>query len=169
VNYSTSDGTSILHSMLLTVERRLARGLAVKLNYTLQKSLDDAPQTSGAQHQNQLRNPLGDTDMYGPSDFDRTHRIVGNFVWQVPTPFASFRGARWVLGGWELTGIAVLQTGSPTMSVRPAIHRAVPAGRCTRITSEAATRTLAPPVSKRASPGLTRAAFKMPPSELSAI
>jgi len=113
VNYSTSDGTSILHSMLLTVERRLARGLAVKLNYTLQKSLDDAPQTSGAQHQNQLRNPLGDTDMYGPSDFDRTHRIVGNFVWQVPTPFASFRGARWVLGGWELTGIAVLQTGSP--------------------------------------------------------
>ena len=113
INFSRADGTSNLNSLLVTVERRLARGLAVKANYTLQKSLDDAPQTSGAQHQNQLRNPLGNTDMYGPSDFDRTHRFVANLVWQIPTPFASVRAARYVLGGWQLTSIATLQGGSP--------------------------------------------------------
>ena len=86
--YSSEDsGRSNLHSMQLTLERRFVRGLAFKANYTLQKSLDDAPQTAGAQHQNPVRNPLGDPDMYGPSDFDRAHRFVSNFVWQMPTPF----------------------------------------------------------------------------------
>ena len=112
--YSSEDsGRSILHSMQLTLERRFVRGLAFKANYTLQKSLDDAPQTAGAQHQNPVRNPLGDPDMYGPSDFDRTHRFVSNFVWQMPTPFKSQPAARYILGGWELTGIVTLQGGSP--------------------------------------------------------
>jgi hypothetical protein len=51
--------------------------------------------------------------MYGPSDFDRTHRFVSNFVWQMPTPFKSQPAARYILGGWELTGIVTLQGGSP--------------------------------------------------------
>ena len=113
INYSRADGTSNLNSLLVTVERRLTRGLAVKANYTLQKSLDDAPQTAGNSHQNQLRNPLGHADIYGPSDFDRTHNIVADFVWQIPTPFAQTRAARYILGGWELTGIATLETGQP--------------------------------------------------------
>lgn len=112
--YSSEDsGRSNLHSMQLTLERRFARGLAFKANYTLQKSLDDAPQTSGAQHQNPIRDPLGNPDMYGPSDFDRTHRFVSNFVWQMPTPFKNQPAARYIMGGWELTGIMTLQGGSP--------------------------------------------------------
>ena len=99
--------------MQLTLERRFVRGLAFKANYTLQKSLDDAPQTAGAQHQNPVRNPLGDPDMYGPSDFDRAHRFVSNFVWQMPTPFKDQAASRYILGGWELTGIVTLQGGSP--------------------------------------------------------
>ncbi|MFN0170710.1 MAG: carboxypeptidase regulatory-like domain-containing protein [Bryobacteraceae bacterium] len=113
VNFSTGDGNSILHSMLVTVERRLARGLSLKLNYTLQKSLDDSPQTAGSPHQNQLRDPLGIPQMYGPSDFDRTHRFVGNFVWQLPTPANAAPVARMLLGGWQLTGIVTLQGGNP--------------------------------------------------------
>lgn len=110
---SEGTGTSNLHSMLLTVERRLVRGFAFKFNYTLQKSLDDAPQTASAQHQNVVRNPLGIPGMYGASDFDRTHRVVANFIWQIPAPFGGQPVAKAILGGWELTGIATLQTGSP--------------------------------------------------------
>jgi len=110
---SEGTGVSNLNSLLLTLERRLVRGFSFKINYTLQKSLDDAPQTAGAQHQNVIRNPLGVPDIYGPSDFDRTHRLVSNFIWQIPAPFGSHRAARAVLGGWELTGIATVQTGAP--------------------------------------------------------
>ncbi len=113
INYAEADGTSNLNSLLITVERRLARGLAVKANYTLQKSLDDAPQTSDDPHQNQLRNPLGHADMYGPSDFDRTHNFVADFVWQIPAPFGQSHAARNILGGWELTSIANLESGQP--------------------------------------------------------
>jgi hypothetical protein len=113
INYSRADGTSNLNSLLVTLERRLAHGLAVKANYTFQKSLDDAPQTAGNAHQNQLRNPLGKPNVYGPSDFDRTHNFVADFVWQIPTPFQQNRVAKQVLGGWELTGIASLESGQP--------------------------------------------------------
>ena len=110
---SESIASSNLHSMLVTLERRLSRGFAVKINYSLQKSLDDAPQTAAAPHQNLVRNPLGTPDIYGPSDFDRRRRLVSNFIWQIPPPFRSQPFARAVLGGWELTGIATLQTGAP--------------------------------------------------------
>lgn len=112
-------GISNMNMMMLSVERRLSHGFSLKANYTLEKSLDDAPQNVSAPHQNLVRNPLGNPDMYGPSDFDRTHRLVSNFVWLIPAPFPSQAFSRAVLGGWELSGIETMQTGAP-FTVGPA-------------------------------------------------
>jgi Carboxypeptidase regulatory-like domain/TonB-dependent Receptor Plug Domain len=113
INSSLPYGISNMTSMLVTVERRLTRGLETSINYTLAKSLDNAPQTSGDPHQNQIRNPLGSHDVYGPSDFDRRHNLVASVIYQIPTPFAQARAARYILGGWELTSIAAMQSGAP--------------------------------------------------------
>jgi hypothetical protein len=51
--------------------------------------------------------------MYGPSDFDRTHYFVGSLIYQIPTPWAQTRAARLTLGGWELTSIGTMESGSP--------------------------------------------------------
>jgi hypothetical protein len=62
------------------------------------------------------RNPNLD---WGPSNFNITHRVAGNFSYQLPigNGKAIFGGARGVsnaiLGGWQLNSIIVAQTGFP--------------------------------------------------------
>jgi hypothetical protein len=51
---------------------------------------------------------------YGPSDFDIKHRFIGSFNWEVP--FDRLGGTGWVkqaLGGWQVTGIAQVRSGTP--------------------------------------------------------
>jgi hypothetical protein len=56
---------------------------------------------------------------YGPSEFDITHRVVFNYVWQLPFGhgqrwFGGLRGwPQFFLGGWQLNGINTFQTGLP--------------------------------------------------------
>ncbi len=50
----------------------------------------------------------------GPSDFDRRHRVVASYVWELPrfsgmpNPFV-----RSVFGGWEWSGIYTINSGDP--------------------------------------------------------
>jgi hypothetical protein len=45
------------------------------------------------------------------SDFDRPQRFTVAYVWALPGPKAGW--AKYVLGGWQLAGISVLQSGTP--------------------------------------------------------
>jgi len=50
------------------------------------------------------------------SVFDRTHRLVANFIYEVPTPPGNFFDSgvgKQVFGGWELSGIITRQSGQP--------------------------------------------------------
>ena len=53
----------------------------------------------------------------GPSDFDVRHRLVANFVAELPfgpgKPFASDGVAGAVLGGWTVSGIYTARSGRP--------------------------------------------------------
>jgi hypothetical protein len=53
----------------------------------------------------------------GPSDFNVTHNLVFNYVWDIPTP-KSFSGPlAWTLGGWEFGGILTLSSGVPFTAI----------------------------------------------------
>ena len=99
-----SDADSSYHAMQLFLSRR--RGsLRATFSYTLGRAYDNASGNGDnpEDYQNKDFN-------WGPSDFDRTHILVGTWTWQMPF----FRGAenldRQLLGGWELSGIARLQS-----------------------------------------------------------
>lgn len=50
------------------------------------------------------------------SAFDRTHRLVANFIFEVPTPpgdFFEHGFGKQVFGGWEISGIVTRQSGQP--------------------------------------------------------
>ena len=49
----------------------------------------------------------------GPSDFDFNHTFVASYVWQLPALKQSSHLVQHVLGGWEITGITMVQTGPP--------------------------------------------------------
>jgi carboxypeptidase family protein/TonB-dependent receptor-like protein len=107
VQYQSS-AASDYNALEVKVEKRLSNGLNGLISYTYSKSLDDAlavnPQNS--------RNVAAE---YGNSVFDARQRLVVSGLYQLPFGHNGYwiksGPASWVVGGWEYTGIASVQTG----------------------------------------------------------
>ena len=108
-----SSSNSDYNSLQISVTKRFSRGLQFLSAYTLAKSND---YYSGGTI-NELFAVPGDQfnwkTNYGPSDFDRRHRFVTSFVYDVPKLVSESNPARVVLNNWQLNGILTLQTGTP--------------------------------------------------------
>jgi hypothetical protein len=87
-------------------EKRFSHGLQFQAAYTFSKSLDNASSFESA------LNPLNFNATYGLSNYDARHRLVFNYVWDLPVPkFDGFKGK--LLDGWEASGILSFQSGFP--------------------------------------------------------
>jgi outer membrane receptor protein involved in Fe transport len=108
-----SSSNSHYNSLQISVTKRFSRGLQFLSAYTYGKSND---YYSGGTI-NELFAVPGDQfnwkTNYGPSDFDRRHRFVTSFVYDLPKLTSETSSARWVLNNWQLNGILTLQTGTP--------------------------------------------------------
>jgi len=94
------------NSLQAMVQKRYSHGLQMQASYTYSKSLDNASSFESS------LNPLDFNSTYGPSLFDARHRLVFNYVWELPVPkFEGFKGQ--LLSGWQTSGILTLQTGFP--------------------------------------------------------
>lgn len=100
-----TSSNSRYNSLQISVSKRFDRGLQFLAAYTLGKSTD---YFSGSAI-NELSPTAGDQlDWklnYGPSDFDRRHRLVTSFVYDLPK--------KGLLKNWQVNGILTLQTGTP--------------------------------------------------------
>jgi len=112
ISYRDNCCTSNYHGLQTSLRKRFSSGLQFSANYTYAKVLDDVSDTlaekiGGTAHGYPMdpTNPKAD---YGPADFDVRHRIVADFVYDLP--FA--KSSRWI-GGWNLAGIVSWQTGAP--------------------------------------------------------
>jgi hypothetical protein len=101
-----SDAESDYHAMQLFLSRRKGV-LRWTLSYTLSRARDDGSGNGDnpEDYQNRAFN-------YGLSDFDRPHVVVGTWTYLLPI-FRNEEGIGRVLGGWEVSGIARFQSGSP--------------------------------------------------------
>ncbi|QOY88402.1 carboxypeptidase-like regulatory domain-containing protein [Paludibaculum fermentans] len=98
------------HSMQATLRGRTARGLTFQSAYTLSKAMNN---TSVFNDQNNLELAKA------RASFDRTHRVITNFDYNLPAFLGThgFRGS--LLSGWSLSGIVVLQSGLPMTLTDP--------------------------------------------------
>jgi len=105
-----------------SVTRRLSRGLQFLGSYTWSRSLDETSGSSGGQVYelwlitNDQHNPR---QSYGPTDFDRTHRAVFNFTYDLPKVSNLSTVVRQVTSGWQASGILVAQSGTPITVLDP--------------------------------------------------
>ena len=117
VGMETQTGSSKYHSLQATLEKRFTHGFTVLASYTWAKSMDDIPpsQTLQANGAGSFSQPIYvngfDRFEYGPSIFDRAHRFVASYVWNLPTLKGRSKLLRSVLGGWDWSGILSAQTG----------------------------------------------------------
>jgi len=115
--YTDSNFVANYNALQAQVIRRMTHNIQMQASYTWSKNLDEVNGEAGTDlfelqlptnNQRDLRH-----SSYGPAGSDRTHRFVASFIWQTPKIYASSTLARWVANGWEIAGIAVLQTGIP--------------------------------------------------------
>jgi hypothetical protein len=113
-------GSSDYHGLAISLRQRM-KGLTWDLNYTYSKSMDDASglQTGGTFGSAFILNALRQQDARSVSDFDLTHIVNFNSVWEVPIGRNKqlFSGmgkiADFFLGGWQLSSIFRYNTGYP--------------------------------------------------------
>ncbi|HKV34458.1 MAG TPA: TonB-dependent receptor [Pyrinomonadaceae bacterium] len=100
-------------SLQISMTKRFSRGLQFLSAYTLSKSQD---YYSGGTI-NELFAIAGDQSNwklnYGPSDYDRRHRFVTSFVYDLPKTDSQSFAAQTFVNGWQINGILTLQTGTP--------------------------------------------------------
>lgn len=106
-----SDAYSHYHSLQTTLSRRWGRGY-FQGAYTWSKSTD-ATSTGNTAFNTAYNDESDLKNSRGLSDFDRTHRLVVSYRYELPF-FASADGWKHaVLGGWAVSGITILQSGNP--------------------------------------------------------
>jgi len=106
-----NDAYSHYHSLQTTVSRRWSQGY-FQAAYTFAKSTDAT--SSGNTALNTAFNDESDLkNSRGLSDFDRPHRFVVSYRWDLPF-FKNEEGwKKAALGGWAISGITVFQSGTP--------------------------------------------------------
>ncbi len=119
-----SIGFSNYNALQVVYRQQFGAGLQADFNYTLSKSMDITSQaerlsSSGGTNYAQIMNTWDPNQLYGVSDYDATHQINANYIWDLPFG----RGRHFManasrvedlfLGGWQTTGIIRWTSGFP--------------------------------------------------------
>jgi hypothetical protein len=99
------------HSLQATVSRRWGHGY-FQAAYTWSKSTD--ADSSGNTALNTAYNDESNLkNSYGLSDFDRTHRFVVSYRYDLPLFTNATGWKKTAFGDWSISGITVIQSGAP--------------------------------------------------------
>jgi hypothetical protein len=108
LTFGDTQGYSDYHALVTSLEKRFAHGLTFLAGMSWQKSTDLASYTAFEGNIGAYPYASRAKD-HGPSDYDRRIRFTTSFNYQLPGPKTG--AARFVLGGWQLNGITIMQTG----------------------------------------------------------
>ena len=117
IEYGTTNGNSSGHAGSAVLTRRLSHGLSARGIYTFAKALDvysTAQSISGGQASTNTNIIQADNigAQRGRADFDIRQQFSADGTWVVPSHFDSL-AVRNILGGWQIGGVWLLQTGLP--------------------------------------------------------
>ncbi len=99
---------SMYNALQASWNRRFSSGFAFGVAYTFSKSMDNS---------SAYRDIVPDTyytgNLWGPSEFDTRHAVTLNWIYDLPFFRHQSNLAEKVLGGWQISGLAQFQTGTP--------------------------------------------------------
>src|SRR6266849_2254792 len=115
-------GRSIYHSGQATLSHRFQGGLYFQAAYTWSKVIDNVSGSQSTDELNSTRNGQSGAniinDQSNPSqnralgDFDRPHRFIASYSWDLPVPKSGILGSQ-AFQGWTISGIVTYQSGLP--------------------------------------------------------
>jgi hypothetical protein len=105
---------SFFHGMEVQVNKKMAHGFEVGTSYTWSRSIDGG---DGAIASDSFLNSIPSLLYFlpktrrGPSDFNVTHNLTANYLWNIPSPLRGFAGS--ATRGWQVGGILTVRSGLP--------------------------------------------------------
>lgn len=112
LSMSNAQASSHYAALQVNLVRRLGHGLQAQVAYTFSKSMDDGSGTYGLDGGGSFNNPTNLRADYGLSNFNRTHNLRVNSVYNIPGHYGNSIVNN-VIGGWQLTGIGTYTSGVP--------------------------------------------------------
>jgi hypothetical protein len=107
-----STSNSIYHGATLSVKRFIGSAVSLQGSYTYGKAIDDTDGETGTTSWQNAWNRSAERALAG---FDVRHRLNLVGVWNMP--FFKDKGnmpaLHYILGGWQLSGLAILDNGTP--------------------------------------------------------
>jgi hypothetical protein len=103
-----NEANSMYNGLQLNVNRRFAQGLSFGGAYTLSKTYDD-----GSAQRDVVPNAYDTSNLWGPASYDRRHVVVLNAIYELPIFRDQSRWTGKLLGGWTITAVSQMQTGTP--------------------------------------------------------
>lgn len=133
-NLNQTSAQSTYHSMQASLNHRFSHGFEFQASYTFSKSIDDTSNAGGGalpggsldtssalDTGGVWGNQLARGGNRGVSDFDRTHRLVVGYVYDLPKlSNAGTAAARILLSDWQVSGTVVAMSGLPVDIIDPA-------------------------------------------------
>jgi hypothetical protein len=104
------------HGLEAQIVKRMSHGVQVQGSYTWSRAIDGG---DGSIASDAFLNALPGLFYFlpryrrGPSDFNVTHNLTVNFIWNIPTPDSLSGPAAWLLRGWQMAGILQVRSGLP--------------------------------------------------------
>jgi hypothetical protein len=115
--FAFQDGSSTYHGLQSTLSHRFSGGLYFQAAYTYSKSIDNGSgsvfgdELNGLTQYGNLLNPSGQRAV---SDFDRRHRFVVSYNYDLPiAKLLHGHGSSRLVNGWALNGVTTFQSGTP--------------------------------------------------------
>jgi hypothetical protein len=125
------------NALQATLGHHLSRGLYFQGAYTYSKSIDDVS-TASVAYVTRVNDQVNARASRGLSDFDRRQRFVTSAVYELPALAGSSKLLKGALGGWETSGVIILQSGAPFSVFDPA------GGTAYNLASPSSTATFSP-------------------------
>jgi hypothetical protein len=111
--------TSIYHAFQLKAQKRFSSGLSLLMSYSAQKLIDDCSITSVVGTNAAIQNIYDLRPERSVSANDISQVMSFSYIYELPIGKGKRLGNHWnrfidsALGGWQINGIATLQTGLP--------------------------------------------------------
>jgi hypothetical protein len=110
INQESNIATSSYNSFQAGLRQQSRHGLSFEIDYTYAHEIDSQV---GSSDLNTSTNPFNLKYDRGSGSLDRRQILNMNYVWQIPI-YAHSKGlAHAILGGWELSGTVISQSGLP--------------------------------------------------------
>jgi len=114
---SETYGFSMYNALQAGVGKQLRHGLSFQVSYTYSNAMTDVTGVGLANVFTGGSSNFDDTNIrserWGPADFDRRHRVIFYYSWNIPGTHGDSGFLQHLTNGWRFSGVTTLQSGDP--------------------------------------------------------